>query len=51
MRVPGNISAIENEVINIRVKEGQDSNPADLKILGWTVVKFTANQMQIQLNF
>ena len=43
MRTPGNITAIDSEVLNIKVKPGQDSNPQFLKIMSWNVTKFSGN--------
>ena len=41
MRVPGNISAIDTEIMTIRVRPGLDSDPQYLLINSWTVIKFT----------
>jgi hypothetical protein len=51
MRVPGNITAIDSDVMNIRVMPGADSDPKYLRINSWTVTKFTELAMQIQLEF
>jgi hypothetical protein len=51
MRVPGNITAIDSDVMNIRVMPGADSDPKYLRINSWTVTKFTELSMHIQLDF
>ena len=49
--MPGNITAIDSDVMNIRVMPGADSDPKYLRINSWTVTKFTELAMQIQLEF
>jgi hypothetical protein len=51
MRVPENITAIDSDVMSIRVMPGADSDAKYLRINSWTVTKFTELTMQIQLEF